>query len=349
MKAIETDRSLLLILALAIVLRLSFEIQSNGEINSGEFRYASLSARQALATDETPIYPLLLRYIHDSTGTYNTKLLFIFQALLGAFVVIPIYVAASRIFNRSAGLISATVAACYPNFVFYVTTVSPEALVILLAAAIAAICVIETGEAKRAIFCAVLASFGVLVRPYFIFVVPGLVANLKRRLFFVALFLAMLAPLTIRNSIKEERFVPIYKETAFKIDLSEYTKHNAARLLDFLYQNFTLIHRWSDVRGAKMIDGVAAPHWSYFSRRYCYLIVIIFGFVALARYAHRKHLAVILPPIWALVFYILLSGDYSFRIRPLLEVISIIYIGYLLHRWASAIRLRFGGNKSSEA
>jgi len=349
MKRIVVYKKLLAILAAALVLRLVAALAIDVPSDRGEFRYVTIAAHGSPGVRGAPLYPAFLRLVYFIFGSRDNAPVPVIQALAGALVVLPVYAAAARLFDRPAGLVSAGVAAVYPNFALYPAAVEPEWIVVLIGASIAAVCVIDARESRRAALTAALAAIGLLVQPYFLYMIPGLFAVLKRRFVFLAALFALLAPFVVKRSIDAGRFVPVYGAHAYSLNLSVYATGDAERILDAVYSNVNLIHLWNPAREFRIVDGVAVPFALYYIRDYSYLTVLLLGLFALVRRVRREHVAAILPILGAVALHMLFSGVLQFRIRALLEVALILYLGSALRDWGIAVRSRFGGKSSKAA
>jgi hypothetical protein len=345
---ILADRKLLALLALAMGLRLAVALATDIPPDSGEFRYVALTPRSGLGTQGAPLYPLFLRLVYGLFGTGNDAAALLVQAPLGALIVVPMYLAAARLFGRPAGLVSAAIAAVYPNFVLYPAAVQPAWLVALTAAALSATCAVDASESGRAVLAAALTAIGLLVRPYFLYMIPGLLAVLKHRILFLAALIALLAPVAARNSIVAGRFVPVYEAHSFNLNVSEYASGNAERIIDRVYSNaFRLF--WYPDRSHRQTDHTSPAFRLYHLRKYSYLILLLFGLVTLVRRISRAHLASAAPLLSAVALHIVFSRSPFFRIRTFLEIATILYTGALFYDWGCAARSRFGGKSSKAA
>ncbi len=336
------------LLAVAIAIRLVAAVAIELPADAGEFRYVALSPDAGAGAQGPPVYPLFLRLVYALFGAGNDRAVLLVQAPLAALVVVFVYFAAARLFGRAAGLASAAIAALYPNFVLYPAAVQPAWLVLLAAAAFSAACAVEVRETSRALLAAALAAVGLLVRPYFLFMIPGLFVVLKRRFMFLAALALLLAPVAARNSIVAGEITPVYGAHSFNVNVSEYASRDVERIADRVYSNaFRLF--WYPDRSSRQEEHASPVFRLYHLRKYSYLLLLLFGLVTMARRMDRAHLAVVGPLVSAVALHILFSRSPFFRIRTFLEIASILYAGALLHDRGRTALSRFGGKRRSAA
>lgn len=336
------------VLAAAVALRLAAAVAVDIPADAGEFRYVALMPGGPIGAAGPPLYPLFLRLVYGAFGAGNDRAVMLVQAPLAALVVIPVYLSAAALFGRPVGLVSAAVAAAYPNFVLYPAAVQPAWLVVFIAAALSAACAAGARHSTRAAIAAALTAVGLLARPYVLFMIPGLFAVLRRRFLFLAALIVLLAPVAARNSAVAGKLVPVYDARSFNVAVSAYASGDVERIVDRAYSNaFRLF--WYPDRSSRQEEHASPVFRLYHLRKYSYLLLLLFGLVTLARRIDRAHLAAILPLLSAVALHILFSRSPFFRIRTFIEVAAILYAGALFYDWGVAARSRFGARSSRAA
>jgi 4-amino-4-deoxy-L-arabinose transferase-like glycosyltransferase len=302
-----------------------------------------------------PLYPLFLRGVYSMFGAYDYRAAFLAQSVLSIVVIPLLYAAASRLWNRRAGLIAAGLAAVYPAFIAYNVTTLTESLSILCVALMIWAAASTLDDRRKAIAQGALAAFGILMKPAFVFFVPGLFATLRHRLVFVLVLSALLAPWLIGNAARRGPMAPVsesgaimfyrsYNPAASGDDIAvaeprfatplgliwfglEFIAHNPLAALDIVNHKVLVLlaAAWD---GYVFRDAPPATPAIY-ALRYAYVVVFILGFIGLARHYRREHRAVVWPVASYLVLVILLSA-FKVRYRVLIEPILIVYASILL-------------------
>lgn len=170
-----------------------------------------------------PGYPFLLGAVYAISGNSVTagRLL---NALLGALVVLLLYLIAKRVWGRRIGIATAALAAVFPPLVLAARDLVSEPLFIAVALG-AVLCVLEFrrsgGMLRWAAAAGILCGLAALTRPTgFVLMVPVLVGvwTLRPRLAMESLraptlallcTVVVLVPWTIRDALEFGRFVPI--------------------------------------------------------------------------------------------------------------------------------------------
>jgi 4-amino-4-deoxy-L-arabinose transferase-like glycosyltransferase len=182
--------------------------------------YNALAVYGALDTYRAPLYPLFLRLVYSVFGDFNYVAVFVIQGVIGAVTSILMYAAVARVCNRKAGLIAAAIFAVYPHFIMYNITTLTETLGILCVVTMMFIASTDIPDARKVTALAVATGLGALLKPAFLFFVPGFLATVRRRRVFILLLVSVIAPWTIRNAVVHRRFVPISETGAFNFYLS---------------------------------------------------------------------------------------------------------------------------------
>lgn len=188
-------RVLLIILAVALVLRALCAILFNGEIDTEGTEYARiaenlLSGRGyvGMATEGVqlvfpPLFPLLIAGLSMLIGDPETAGRTI-NIIFGALLVLPVYGIARRLFDERVGLGAAALVAVHPYLVNFSTTVycEPIYLTLLLAAVLAAMVASDRSDGRMLAAAGFFYGLAYLVRPEAaVFMLVGAVCFLLQR------------------------------------------------------------------------------------------------------------------------------------------------------------------------
>jgi hypothetical protein len=210
-------------------------------------------------------------------------------------------------------------------------------------------------DRRKAIAQGALAGLGILMKPAFLFFVPGLFATVRRKVVFVLVLVAVLAPWLIGNAVRRGALAPASESGALMFyrsynpqatgwdnavtgprfssqgDLVRmglgWIRHNPLAALDIM-NNKVLVLLSANWDAYTMRDVVPSTPVIY-ALRYCYVVVFILGFIGLARFYRREHRAVAWPVASYLLLVILLSA-FKVRYRVLIEPLLIVYASILL-------------------
>lgn len=291
------DRGVLIaILAIALGLRVYFAFAS--DILP---QHIDLLVQNKLAVDggfeifEAPLYPIFLRTIYMLFGKFNYRAVFMIQALLSFASAIIIYAAATKACGRRVGLITASLAALFPDFINYNQAISPITLT-LFAVALIMLAAANGSRNKISACCsAVLFGIGILVYPPLLLFLPGFLVVTRKRFLFLIILIVVLTPWTIRNSVKAQRFIPVFDLYTFSIDTSRFLHADDGwAVVELAYFNAT------NLIGKRMNDQIENEllenrKYSRIMRAWVRLVLILMSLYGLIRYWNRNQLAVALP------------------------------------------------------
>lgn len=132
--AIDTKKLLYLIFAAALILRLVFVIVNDpipepSQVNLDDVDFNYLGMKFAVGegltdkygdptTTRFPLYPVFLGIIYFIFG-WHSWIVFIFQAVIGAFTPIIVYFIAKEFFEHKICIIAAVITAFYPSYIAY--------------------------------------------------------------------------------------------------------------------------------------------------------------------------------------------------------------------------------------
>ncbi len=201
-KRISTrDSALLLIVLLALVIRLvpAFGYTAVPEFSDME-TYNLLALQDGISVVPPPGYPLFLRAIYTVFGPRNYLAVFIIQGIISAITVGLIFLVTRKISTWRAAVIASSISAVYPNFLVYNLTVMSETLGLFFAVLLLYLLVSDMDDRFKSIASAVLLIAACAIRPVMIYFWPGMLAGLKKRVFFIAATLLMISPWVIYSA-----------------------------------------------------------------------------------------------------------------------------------------------------
>ncbi|MBN1163018.1 MAG: glycosyltransferase family 39 protein [Candidatus Krumholzibacteriota bacterium] len=273
------------------------------------------------------LYHYFLRLIFLVGGDHGYRLLFILQSLAGSLTVIFIYSIARRTAGFRAGIIAAVLSALFPDFIIHSVTATPATGAIFLLALGMLFTRGEGDDTRRAGWAAALIGLGVYLKPVMVFFIPGLLLTVKRRLRFLLILAALLAPLTALNSILAGRLLPVYQARAFSLDSGRYVirgMDDVLQAVDEIYVNATSLfskgQTGADARGAGERDARNAGY----IRAYGYLLVMLLGVLGLLKCSRREQLGILLPAGGYYLLAVLFSW-LGYWNKILLEPLLIVY------------------------
>jgi 4-amino-4-deoxy-L-arabinose transferase-like glycosyltransferase len=324
------DRTIACIFLLGLVLRLSVSAVIDVIPDAGELQYNALAVKGGLGAEYAPLYPLFLRLVYRLFGAFNVHALYAIQGVAGACAVPLMFAAVSRIGGRRAGVWAAVISALYPDFILYGRGIVTESWSVLLVASMMAIASADTRAALRSCAQGVLVGIGVLLKPEYVFFLPGfLVTRRRTALMLLGGFFLVVAPLAVRNSVASGHVVPVYKAKAYNTSFDLYA-YGSWRMIDFVYGNALLLYSWHP---GETVEGPPELKTEilaiYYIRKFSYLVLLWLGFLGLARCVRRDHVGVVLPVLGAVILPILFTRVAEPRFRVFLEPLLIMYVSLL--------------------
>lgn len=344
---------LAIIFAVALFLRVYFAAVTEFSANPNVLNELNLLDEIALGggwdVSHPPLYALFLRFVYAIFGASNHHAVFIFQGVLSSTVIILMYVTGRLMHGRDTGILAAAISAIYPNFLIYNLTIYPDSLGMIIVALIMIAVVLDVTETGRVCFSAAMIGIGILVKPLLAYLLPGMLITARKKILFIVVAAAILAPWTIRNSIVRKTFTPVYDKSAYKIDLRKFSagKYEKWETVHLLYTNTSAALRkgWS---GALTGEGGQMRNSNYASA-YSYFIVMILGLTGMVRYGRREHFGIIIPIVGYIILLIVFSY-FEIRLRMYFEPLLILYtavfvtqVGGLLRRKIQTARGRNAG------
>ena len=327
------DRTVSAIFLLGLAVRLYFAFAIDVITDPGEFQYNALATQGGLGAEYAPAYPFFLRLVYRLFGAFNADAVYAIQAIASSLVVLLMYAAVSRVGDRRAGLIAAVISALYPGFILCNRGILTESWSVLIVASMMALASRATRNALRACAQGALIGLGVLLKPAYVFFLPGFLITTRRRaLLLLAGFLVVIAPLAVKNSLAIGRFVPVYKAKSYDMTFT-LPPLSAWETIDLVYGNALRLFLWHPGENAYGPKEAEAEILAiYYTRKFSYLVLLWLGLVGLARCARKEHAAVALPVLGAVVLPILFTRATEPRFRVFLEPLLIMYVSLLFGR-----------------
>lgn len=360
-----TQIIVIIIFLIALSIRLHFAVIT-GSIHNNYFdmaTYNELALKGGISYSPPPGYPLFLRAVYAVFGRQNYTAVYIVQALISSLTIILIYVVTSRVHSTKAGLIAAGIAAFYPNFIVYNLITLTETISILFIILIVYMLVANINERNKSLLAAAVMCFGYFFKPALLYCWPGVLLCLKKKLPFVIVTVAVMVSWNMYGKLSGsgtsriarifyKTYNPEYRDSrALTYDETplgrddlpsseylksalEFIKNNKWETLDIIYKKVAVLFSWG--------------HSNYTVRKlvmhnrdlnkimiYCYIPIMILGFIGLVRFYDERNRVLALPMFSYLLFIILTSvfkGRYRLIIEPIVIMYASIYISSLVDR-----------------
>lgn len=316
--------------------------------------YDNLAAEGTFNTHRPPLYPLFLRAIYALFGTGNYSAVFVIQSVLSSLAIVLMYRAVSRMWSRRAGVIAAAIYCVYPGLIMYNLTTLTESLSVLIAVAIIAVAASSLDDRRKAIMQALIVGIGALTKPAFLFFVPGMLLTMRRKLIFLVVFLAALAPWILYNAVVNHELVLVSDTGALNFYMSynleakgtflaikdwesvpaseyfrmglDFIRNNKLQTAEIIYGKIFTLFELGWVRCVEC--DLATNVNVQYAMMYGYLLVFAFGCIGLARRYRGRHLRAVLPILSYVALLILLS-HFQIRFRALYEPLLMAYTAML--------------------
>ncbi len=316
--------------------------------------YNYLAAEGQFNPHRPPVYPLFLRAIYALCGDYNYTAVFVVQSIISSAGILLMYWTVSRMWNRRAGLIAAALYAVYPGLILYNLTTLTESLSVFVVIAMMAVATSRWNDGRTAIVQAVATGTGMLIKPAFLFFVPGLLVTIWRRVTFLVVLVCICAPWILFNAIHSHRLILVSDTGALNFYMSynpeakggfvqipgwenvsqreylrmglDFIKQHKLRTVEIIHTKIYALFELGWDRGVMrdIVGGEGRAHVVM----YAYLAIFVFGFLGLARSCRRTHAPVVAPVVSYVVLTMLLS-IFVVRFRALVEPLLIAYTAVL--------------------
>jgi 4-amino-4-deoxy-L-arabinose transferase-like glycosyltransferase len=284
-----------------------------------------------------PLYTLSVRLVYSIFGASGYRAVFVLQAVLSSALVPLMYVTGRLMHGRNTGILAAAITALYPNFMIYNLALSPGSFGMIVVALLMTAAVLDVTETGRACLSAVVIGIGMLVNPLLAYLLPGMLITARKKILFIVIAAAILAPWTVRNSVVRETFTPLYEKGAYEIDLGKFSAGK--------YENWATVHKLYFNASAVLRKGWSGPSSgddgqmrnSNYAAAYSYFIIMILGLTAMIRYGRNEHFGIIVPIVGYIILLVVFS-DFKTGFRMYLELLLILYAAILLVRLGGLLR-----------
>jgi 4-amino-4-deoxy-L-arabinose transferase-like glycosyltransferase len=325
--------------------------------------YNYLAVEGVFNSHRPPLYPLFLRGVYALSGARQYTTVFVVQSVVSSLLIIVMYWTVSRMWNKRAGIIAAALCALYPNFLLYNLTTLTESFGVAIVVAMMGVAASRASDRRKAIAQGVVMGLGMLLKPAFLFFVPGLLIALKKRLVFAATLAFVLSPWILYNAMHEHKLILVSDTGAVNFYMSYNPEAKGGFVaienwenisqLDYLKRGLDFIRRHK-LRTVEIIHAkifvlfelgwdrhvfrdIVPGTWAVYAAMYGYLGMFVFGFIGLVRRFRKAH-APLVYPLLSYVLLLILLSIFVVRFRSLYEPLLIAYTGIL---FAGAADTRF--------
>ncbi len=322
--------------------------------------YNNMAEGRYIDTSTGPLYPLFLMLVRLFAPGGGLRAVFLLQGLATVLGAAAAGVTAMRLAERSAevswpavpakgvpvspaaggsagtvglrrqaaGLAALILVAAYPPFIIYSLVVLPlifcVTVVFLLMLVLSAGG--ENGEAPGPVVPAILSAVAFMLHPVMVFLFPGVLAAVRRRLVAAAVFLVLTAPWGIRNCVIAGRPVPVYESIAYEVAPARLFKARGGwQIIEGIYFNARFLMKKSYER-AHMPIAFGTKRNNDHVLGYSYVAVALLGLAGMAAYAGRAGFRTLLPLISYAAVTILIT-TYTTRRRVILDPAMLVFAG----------------------
>jgi hypothetical protein len=290
----------------------------------------SMAAEHYIDASTGPLYPVFLMFIRLFSPGGGLRTVFVIQGLAVVLCSAVAFLIALRLAGRAAAFAALLLASFYPAWFVYSLVTLPVifcvTLVFLIMLVLSADGTDGSGDLPKAVVSSVLGAASFLMYPPAIFLVPGLFAALRRRLVAISVFVIIVAPWGVRNSVVEGRILPVYEPAAY--GTANGPAANAGRgwrAVDRLYYNVSFLMKKSLERSHMPVFFHSRSTNSHFLE-YAFVAVALLGLGGLIRYAGARQMRMLLPVISYVALSMLLV-TWTRRHRTIIEPALLIYAG----------------------
>lgn len=314
------------LLVISIVPRILFAVKFGvTPVRHETLRLLALAEKGGFGPGDPPLYPLFMRSVFTLFGGTNPNALYIVQGIIGAATLYLLYAVMNRICSHRVAIITAGIAAVYPSFLIYGVTIDPGFLGIFMFVLMTAVIVSDLREPHKSIAAAIATGLAIMIQPYLLLILPGVLLVIEKRRVFLLAVVAMLIPLTIRNSIVYGSFLPVFHPSVFDLGIGNFAGlEDRLMFVDNLYHNGSiLISRGWDKQKKVDFAGII------YTARYAYVLLMAMGLAGLIRHYSSSQRKLLLPVVGYFLMLIVFS-TFRFQQRLIIEPVLIAYTGILL-------------------
>jgi len=289
-----------------------------------------MAADRYIDASTGPLYPVFLMFIRLFDPGGGLRAVFVIQGLAVVLCSAAAGLIAFRLAGRAAAFVALLLTSLYPAYFVYSLVTLPVifcvTLVFLILLVLSADSRDGPGEMRKSVVSAVLGAASFLTCPAMIFLVPGLFAAVRRRLVAISVFVILVAPWGVRNSVVEGRILPVYDQAAYATANGPAANIGRGwKAVDRLYYNLSFLMKKSLERSHMPVFFHSRSTNSHFLE-YAFVAAALLGLGGLIRYADRRQMRILLPVI-SYVALTMLLVTYTRRHRIVLEPVMLIYAG----------------------
>jgi hypothetical protein len=326
----RTDRDILAVIVfLALALRIYIALVMDAPAISPELKQLNRLALSGGFNTDTPfVYPLFLRAVYAVFGELNYRAVYVIQGLVNTVVVMLMYGIVTRMWNRTAALVAAALSAVYPNFIIMCMDVGTTTFEVAFAVLLIAVSMARLGKRIRAVTQAGLLAIATCLQPLLVWFAPGTLVAAKKRKLLLLLLMLFLLPYTAYNANRHHKLSPVFDREHYHVSLEYYTGvFSAWSSVEHVYNSacgvttrgWELVQEWPDER----------TRFTTYTAAYSYTVLMLLGFIGLARYYRREHRAAVAPVAGYTIILVLFSS-FDPVSRAVLEPVLIAYAAMLL-------------------
>jgi hypothetical protein len=303
-------------------------LPAHGEMGT----YNDMAAGRYIDTSSGPLYPVFLMFMRLFYSDGGLRAVFLIQGMAIVLCAAAAGVTASRLSNRTAGMAALLFVSIYPTFIIYGLVTLPVVFCIMVVFLMMLVLTADTGDGKWDVpgsaVSGILGAAALLLHPVMVFLLPGLIAAVKKRILMLSVLLLLVVPWGVRNSVMEGRPVPLYEPAAYGVmDITAHTGGDGWKVIDNFYFNISFFMKKSLERAhMPVIFGNRTTNSHILE--YSFVVAAIIGLYGLIRYAGRNRSGTLFP-VMAYALLTIILTRYETRTRVVLEPLLIVYASIL--------------------
>jgi 4-amino-4-deoxy-L-arabinose transferase-like glycosyltransferase len=294
-------------------------------------RLSNVAIEGGFKSYQPPLYILFLRFVYAIFGSGNMTAVSIFQGILSALTVFPVFIIGRSLGGRATGIVAAIISSVYSQFILYDLKTYPDSPGLLLTAVLFAILVAMPVSRKKSVWAAITLAVAALINPLLLYLAPGILIMIRKRITFVAVLILLLLPWSIRNSLVVGKPIPLYRSAAYALNLEKfYYDETGWEIIDDLYDGVSRVF----TKGWKGdIIGIDQTRQNMrYSAAYSYTAIMLLGILGLITRTRRKCLLPVISTS-GYVLMVLLFTEFELRSRLPLELLLILFASLVLVSW----------------
>ncbi len=296
-------------------------------------RYNGMAADRYIDASTGPLYPLFLIFVRLFTADGGLRAVFVVQGCAIVLCAAAAGIIATRLSNRTAGMAALLLVSAYPAFIIYGLVTLPVVFSVTVVFLLMLVLSADSGDgrwdAPGSVMSGILGATAFMLHPVMIFLLPGILTAVRKRMLTASIFLLLVVPWGARNCVIAGRPVPVYELSAFEMSTGPLTRQGGGwKIVDGFYNNISFLMKKGLERShMPVIFGGRADNNQIL--RYAFVAVALLGLAGMIRYYGREHRRTMLPvATYALLTFLL--ARYSVRYRVIFEPALLIYAAILI-------------------